>query len=424
MDAYTLVAVILFVTTGAALFNKRLLRLPESVGLMGTALFVSILFLGFGLIFPAIVEPVCQRILSIDFSFIVLELLLGFLIFAGAFSSDTSGMAMQRWPIVLFATVGILISTFVVGAAMWGILGGIGLGIPFLHCLLFGALISPTDPIAVLAILKTTGVPRSLQADIAGESLLNDGVAVVVFLTLFQLAGGMGSESGHAGEFGAMQIAALFGREVIGGVILGGIGGWLTTIALRLARNDAIDILVTVAAVMTVYASAWKLHVSGPLALVVVGIMVALAINSERTDPEERDHLETFWEAIDHLLNAVLFTLMGFVVLSLVDTFQIAYLLAGLLAIPVVLGARLISLGVTVPLTSLRRGNISSTLSLLTWGGLRGGISIALALSLRPEMSRELIVFVTYIVVVFSILVQAMSIGKLVKRLGITNETN
>lgn len=420
MEAYTLVAIILFVTTGAALFNKRLLRLPESVGLMGTALLVSILFLGFGLIFPEIVEPVCHRVIGIDFSFVVLELLLGFLIFAGAFSSDTSAMAMQRWPILLFATAGILISTFAVGGAMWFLLDVMGLGIPFLHCLLFGALISPTDPIAVLAILKTTGVPRSLQADIAGESLLNDGVAVVVFLTLFQLAGGTGGEHGHAAEFGAIQVLALFGREVIGGVILGALGGWLATIALRIAKNDAIDILITVATVMTVYAAAWQLHVSGPLALVVVGILVALAINSDRTDPEERDHLETFWEAIDHLLNAVLFTLMGFVLLSLAETFQINYLLAGLIAIPVVLGSRLISLGITLPLTSLRCGNVKSTISLLTWGGLRGGISIALALSLQPDMSRELIVFATYIVVVFSILVQAMSIGKLVKKLGVS----
>lgn len=420
MEAYTLVAIILFITTGASLFNKRLLRLPESVGLMGTALLVSMLFLGFGLIFPEIVQPVCHRVISIDFSFIVLELLLGFLIFAGAFSSDTSAMAMQRWPIVLFATAGILISTFIVGAAMWGILDAIGLGIPFLHCLLFGALISPTDPIAVLAILKTTAVPRSLQADIAGESLLNDGVAVVIFLTLFQLAGGMGGEHGHGAEFGASQVLALFGREVIGGVILGALGGWLANLALRIARNNAIDILITFATVMTVYAAAWKLHVSGPLALVVVGIMVALAMNSDRTDPEERDHLEAFWEAIDHLLNAVLFTLMGFVILSLVDTFKPAYLLAGLLAIPVVLSARLFSLGVTVPFTSLRKGDVKSTISLLTWGGLRGGISIALALSLQPDMSRELLVFVTYIVVVFSILVQALSIGKLVKKLGVS----
>ena len=396
----------------------RLLRLPESVGLMGTALLVSILLLGFGLMFPQIVAPVCDQVTAIDFSFVVLELLLGFLIFAGAFSSDTSAMARERWPILLFATAGILISTILVGGAMWFVLGAIGLGIPLLHCLLFGALISPTDPIAVLAILKTTGVPRPLQADIAGESLLNDGVAVVVFMTLFQLAGGMG-EHGLATEFGVTQVLALFGREVIGGVVLGAIGGWLATYAQRIARNDAIDILITVATVMAVYSAAWKLHVSGPLALVVVGIMVARAIHSERTDPEERDHLETFWEAIDHLLNAVLFTLMGFVLLSLVDSFKPAYLMAGLLAIPVVLGARLLSLGATVPFTSLRCGNVKSTLSLLTWGGLRGGISIALALSLQPEMSRELIVFVTYLVVVFSILVQGLSIGRLVQKLGV-----
>jgi CPA1 family monovalent cation:H+ antiporter len=418
METYSLIALILVVTTGAALFNRRVLRLPESVGLMGTALLVSILFLTLGLIFPQIVEPVCHRVASIDFSSIVLDLLLGFLIFAGAFSSDTSAMARERWPILIFATVGILISTFVVGAFMWCVLGAIGLTIPLMHCLLFGALISPTDPIAVLAILKTTGVPRSLQADIAGESLLNDGVAVVIFLTLFQLAGGMGGHEA-GGHFGVLEVATLFGREVIGGLILGGIGGFLASRALRIAMLDTVDILITVATVMGVYATAWKLHVSGPLALVVVGIMLGTAIRDKQTTSEEREHVEVFWEAIDHLLNAVLFTLMGFVLLSLIDQFQVNYLLAGLIAIPVVLLARLISLSMTLPFTQLRCGNVKATLSLLTWGGLRGGISIALALSLQPDMSRDLIVLVTYIIVVFSILVQGLSIGKLVKKLGV-----
>ena len=421
MESYSLVALILVVTAGAALFNRRLLRLPESVGLMATALIVSLAFLVGGLFLPGIVQPVCERVEAVDFSFVVLDLLLGFLIFAGAFSADAAAMSRERWPILVFATVGILISTAVVGLAMWVLLEALGMGIPLLHCLLFGALISPTDPIAVLAILKTTGVPRALQADIAGESLLNDGVAVVVFLTLFQLAGGA-SAGGHGSMqagIGVFEIMTLFGREVAGGVVLGAAGGFLASRALRVARIETVDILITVATVMGVYAVAWRLHVSGPLAIVVVGIILGQAIRSQVTTVAEREHVSVFWDAMDHLLNAVLFTMMGFVLLGLVGDYQPLHLVAGLFAIPMVLAARLLSLSATVPLTKLRCGNVKSTLSLLTWGGLRGGISIALALSLQPEMSRELIVFVTYVVVVFSILAQGLSIGALVRKLGV-----
>lgn len=417
MEIYSLIAIILIVTTIASLFNLSVLGLPESVGLMATALLVSLALLLVGLVFPEAVRPITARIETFDFSFVVLQLMLGFLIFAGAFCSDSDAMSRERWPILLFATVGILLSTFIVGGLAWLVLEWLGRSIPFLHCLLFGALISPTDPIAVLALLKTSGVPRSLQADIAGESLLNDGVAVVVFLTLFQLA--IDADAGLGGELRAIDVAGLFGREVVGGVVLGAAGGFIGSWAMRVARVDTVDILITVATIMSVYALAWTLHVSGPLALVVTGIMLGSAVRSSRVAEQEREHVEIFWEAIDHLLNAVLFTLMGFVLLSLVDQFNLHFLVAGLIAIPIVLASRVISLGVTLPLTNLRCGNVGSTLSLLSWGGLRGGISIALALSLKPEMSRDLIVFMTYVIVVFSILVQGLTIGPLVRRLRI-----
>ena len=422
METYVLIALILVVTTGASLFNLRVLRLPESVGLMATALVASLALLLCALVFPSIVEPISEQIAGFDFSFIVLDLLLGFLIFAGAFSSDTAAMARERWPILLFATVGILISTFFVGGAMWFVLGALDISIPFLHCLLFGALISPTDPIAVLAILKTTTVPRSLRADIAGESLLNDGVAVVVFLTLFELAGGEGHTSGS--NFGVWEVTTLFSREVIGGLALGFAGAFIAKRALKISRIDTTDIHVTLTIVMAVYGAAWILHVSGPLAIVVVGIMLRGALHETTVNVNERDHVEVFWESIDHILNAVLFTLMGFILINLAADFTPIYLVVGLLAIPVVLAARLFCLGTSIPFTQLRCGNIKTTLSLLTWGGLRGGISIALALSLQPEMSRELIVVTTYVVVVFSILVQGLTISPLVRKLGITNPSH
>jgi len=415
MEIYSLVAVILGLAAAFSLFNARVLRLPESIALMATALAASLAFLTFGLIFPEHVIGICERVEAFDFSSFVLDFALGFLIFAGAFFGDVSAMGKNRWPILLFATAGIVISTFLVGTMTYFVLGALGLEVAFLHCLLFGALISPTDPIAVLAILKSTTVPRSLQADIAGESLLNDGVAVVVFLTLFQIAGG----EGHGGSPDGLGVALLFVREVFGGALLGAIGGWIAIRAIRSAMAEAVDILISVAVVMGIYALAWQLHVSGPLALVVTGLMLGSSVRGPETSTEERQHLDIFWEAIDHLLNALLFTLMGLVLLSLAEDFRFIYLVAGLLAIVIVLVARVTSLALTVPLTNLRCQNARSSVALLGWGGLRGGISIALALTLADEMSREIIVFLTYIVVTFSILVQGMTIGRLVKVLKI-----
>ncbi len=418
METYSIVAVTLTVTAIFALFNARVLRLPESIGLMGTALLASLAFLAFGLLFPGAIEGVCLAVEAFDFSAFVLDYALGFLIFAGAFFGDTGAMGKNRWPILLFATVGIVVSTFIVGGLSYLLLGALGLETPFLHCLLFGALISPTDPIAVLAILKSTSVPRSLQADIAGESLLNDGVAVVVFLTLLQIAGGAG-HGAEAGAAGATGVALLFAREVFGGLLLGGLAGLVAARGLKIAKRDTVDILISVAAVMGVYALAWELHVSGPLALVATGLIVGASTRGGGVAEDERRHLDTFWDAVDHLLNALLFTLMGFVLLSLADSFQPIYLLAGLLVIPAVLLSRAASLALTIPLTQLRCGDTRQTLTLLTWGGLRGGISIALALTLADDMSRELVTYLTYSVVVFSILVQGLSMGGLVRRLGI-----
>jgi CPA1 family monovalent cation:H+ antiporter len=416
METYSIIAIILSVAALFAIFNARVLRLPESIGLMGTALLASLAFLGFGLLFPKSIEQVCIAVEAFDFSAFVLDYALGFLIFAGAFFGDTQAMGKNRWPILLFATVGIVISTFIVGALSYYILGALGLPTPFLHCLLFGALISPTDPIAVLSILKTTAVPRSLQADIAGESLLNDGVAVVVFLSLMQIAGG---GDGHLADPDAASITVLFAREVFGGLLLGVLGGVIAARALHIARCDTVDILISVAAVMGIYSLAWNLHVSGPLALVATGIIVGTSTRKGGVAKSERRHLDIFWNAVDHLLNALLFTLMGFVLLSLADDFQPIYLVAGLLVIPAVIAARAASLTLTIPFTQLRCGNKKQTLTLLTWGGLRGAISIALALSLAEDMSRELIVYLTYGIVVFSILVQGLTMSKLVRRLGI-----
>ncbi len=419
MELYSIAAIVLGIGALASVFNARVLRLPDTIGLMATGLLGSAALLMFGLIFPSTLMGVCHRVVAFDFSFFVLDFALGFLIFAGAFMADSEAMAKDRWPILVFATVGILLSTFIVGGLTYGILHLLGIAsVPFIHCLLFGALISPTDPIAVLSILKGTAVPRSLQADIAGESLLNDGVAVVVFLTILQIAGGGGEHGGGGAEHGAvMPVIALFAREVLGGALLGAVFGWLGTRLLRIAHAPAIDILISLAVVMGCYTLAWKLHVSGPLALVVVGLFFGRALRSAKTDASEREHLTGFWEAIDHILNAVLFTLMGMVLLGLSESFELRYLAAGLLAIPAVLLARVTSVSVPLPFTKLRCGSPGTTIVMLTWGGLRGGISIALALSLNEEISRNLILHLTYVVVAFSILGQGLTISPLVARM-------
>lgn len=425
MEIYTLAAVILGISALASLFNARILKLPETIGLMATGLLASACLLVVGLAFPSLVVSICHRVAEFDFSFFVLDFALGFLIFVGAFTADSESMQRDRWPILVFATFGILLSTFIVGGLAFGILQLIGMtGVPFIHCLLFGALISPTDPIAVLAILKETSVPRSLQADIAGESLLNDGVAVVVFLTILQLASGGGEHGATESHSGVIPIMKLFAQEVLGGVALGAVFGWIGTRLVRIAKAPAVDILISLAMVMGCYALSWKLHVSGALALVVTGIYFGTSLRKSNVAAEEREHLDTFWEGIDHILNAVLFTLMGMVLLGLSETFELRFLIAGLLAIPAVLLARIISVSLPLPLTKLRCGKPGTTIALLTWGGLRGGISIALALSLSGELSKDLILHMTYMVVAFSILVQGLTISPLVQKLIPQNPPN
>ena len=416
MNLYAIAAVILGISGLASVFNTRVLRLPDTIGLMATGLLASLALLTFGTVFPEVIRQLCHQVLEFDFSGFVLDFALGFLLFAGAFTADAEAMERDRWPILTFATVGILLSTFLVGGLTYAIVSVIGLNVPFVHCLLFGALISPTDPIAVLAILKDTAVPRSLQADIAGESLLNDGVAVVVFLTIMHLAGGGGHGDAET-QTSVLSVVTLFGREVLGGALLGAAFGSLGVRLVRLARVPAVDVLLSLAMVMGCYATALILHVSGALALVVAGVIFGVALRGPKVSARERQHLEFFWEAIDHILNAVLFTLMGLVLLGLSASFQWTYLIAGIMAVPAVLLARLLSVSLPLPLTKLRCGNVRTTIALLTWGGLRGGISIALALSLDEPLSHDLILHMTYVVVAASILGQGLTISPLVKKL-------
>jgi len=332
--------------------------------------------------------------------------MLSFLLFAGALHVDLSELSKQRGVIITLATAGVVGATFIIGGLSWYAFGLAGLDIPFIYCLLFGALISPTDPIAVLGILKQSHVPKSLEAKIAGESLFNDGMAVVVFLVLVRFAAG-------GIEVSAGDVLLLFAQEAIGGVLFGLAAGAITYWMLKSVDNYQVEVLLTLALVTGGYALAEMLHLSAPIAIVCAGLLIGNHGRTLAMSDKTRGHLDTFWELVDEVLNAVLFVLIGLEVLALV--YDQKYLLAGLLAIPIVLLARFITVG--IPITVMRRfRNFSPrAIQILTWGGLRGGISVALALSLPPSDIRNALVVITYVVVIFSILVQGLTIGPLIR---------
>ncbi|MFQ5992652.1 MAG: cation:proton antiporter, partial [Nitrospiraceae bacterium] len=344
---------------------------------------------------------------NIDFDKTLLHGMLSFLLFAGALHIDINDLIERKWSIGSLATVGTILSTFLVGTVTWFVLGWLGIGLSYMYCLLFGALISPTDPIAVLGILKTAGAPKSLEMNITGESLFNDGVGIVVFLVMLEVATGThGFSAGHIG--------LLFVQEAIGGALFGLVIGYLCYLMLKSVDNYQVEILITLALVAGGYALADALHLSGPIAVVVAGLLIGnhgrLFGMSEKT----RAHLDLFWELVDEILNAVLFVLIGLEVLVL--TFTRQYLLASLLIIPLVLVARFVAIGIPVTLLRTFRPFSPGAIRIMTWGGLRGGISVALALSLPLGPERDVILAITYAVVVFSIVVQGLTLERLVER--------
>ncbi len=410
MDLLTIVTILIVLAAVFGYINVRFLKLPTAIGLMVVSLGFSFLVLLVGEWFPKIHEFELRFVSQIDFRKLLMEGMLSFLLFAGALHVDFSQLKEQRLPVVLFATIGVMISTFLVGGMMYGLFSVLGISIAFIHCLLFGALISPTDPIAVLGILKEAKVPKRLETLIAGESLFNDGIGVVVFLTIFNLAlsGQDHIDPGHVG--------LLFLEEVGGGILLGGILGGMAYYLMRTIENYEIEVLITLALVMGGYLLASYLHVSGPLAMVVAGLVLGHDRFRQSTMSEETElYVDKFWELLDLLLNAVLFVLIGLEIVLI--SLEQNYLLAGLLAIPVVLLARFLALGTPIQLLKRTLEHFPYMTRLMTWGGLRGGISIALALSLPPSMPRDLILTVTYVVVVFSIGVQGLSLGPIVKRI-------
>lgn len=408
MDLFSTITILIVVSAVFAYINTRFLKLPSTIGLM----VLSIVFT-FGILiagtFSKSVSAFEQLFISgIDFKKALLDVMLSFLLFAGALHTDWTKLKQQRWPILIFATFGVLVSTLLTGYAFYYLVQLIGFKVDLIYCLLFGALISPTDPIAVLGILKEAGVPKKLEIKIVGESLFNDGIGVVVFLTLFNIAS-FGVENISAGE-----IALLFAKEVFGGILLGFVAGYFAYLIIKSIDHYETEVMITLAMVMGGYLLANKLHVSGPLAVVVAGLLIGNQARRLAISKITEKYLDKFWELLDVYMNAILFVLIGMELL--VVSFNQQYIIAGIIAIPIVILIRYIALRIPIAFFARRLEFFPQTATIMAWGGLRGGISIALALSLTDKMENELILTVTYIVVVFSIIVQGLTLSKLVKK--------
>ncbi|MCO5124814.1 MAG: sodium:proton antiporter [Rhizobacter sp.] len=402
-------AACLVVTALLAYVNARFVKLPSAIGVMVIALtlslgLVALEMVGFGSRLLAYEESFVR---SIDFSDVLMQGMLSLLLFAGALHVDLSELKAYRWQIGAMALVGTALSALLVGGAVWYALPWLGVQLPLVYCLLFGALISPTDPIAVMGILKSAGAPRHLESVIAGESLFNDGVGVVLFALLLGMLA-----SGEAPTLeGALSMLA---REAIGGVLFGLALGYLTYRLLKSVDQYQVEVLLTLAAVMGGYALAQHLHVSGPLAMVVAGLMIGNHGRALAMSDTTRRYVDLFWELLDEMLNAVLFVLIGLE--AVLIPFSPALLIGGGVAIAVTLAARATTAGLPAAVFRERLRLPRGSAWVLTWGGLRGGISVALALSLPLGPQREIVLALTYCVVVFSILVQGLSIGWLVRR--------
>ena len=408
MGIFDITTILMVLTALFSYINYRTLKLPTTIGVMGVSLVVSLGIAGMGAFGVSAPQQHAEHIVShIDFNKTLLHGMLAFLLFAGALQIKIGDLSRQKWVIALLSTVGVIVSTFIVGGLTWLMLGVLDMPGSFIHCLLFGALISPTDPVAVIAILKTSGVPKTLETVIAGESLFNDGIGVVVFMIILELSVG-------GGEVTAGRVIQLFLQEAVGGMAFGLAIGFLAFQMLKRVDDYQLEVIITLALVMGGYALADRLHTSGPLAMVASGLLVGNHGRAFAMSDATREHLDSFWELIDEILNAILFMLIGLEV-QVMDL-SWGYLAAGAAAVGIALLARWASASASVSILRPFRSFSPGVVSLLTWGGLRGGISVALALSIPQGPARDTILAMTYIVVVFSILVQGLTLGKLAKR--------
>ncbi len=427
MDVLDFIALLVIFAAFFLIINVKYLKLPSTIGLMLLALGLSLLIIFGEMVFSALREVAEGLMTEYDFSDVLLKVMLSFLLFAGALEMDLSKLGEEKWPILILATVGTLMSTFIVGTAMFYVLPLVNLPLDYLFCLLFGALISPTDPIAVLAMIKTTRISKNLESQIAGESLFNDGVGVVVFLTILTIAL---PEGGGEAHIDPLHIAELFGVEVIGGLLFGSIVGYIGLKLLIMIPNEytEIEVLVTLSMVLGGASMAEFLGVSGPLSMVAMGLFVGNKGRSAELESAAGEYVYKFWHLMDESMNAILFILIGLQII--VINWQLDFFLAAAFAIVIVLFSRLVSIGVPIYIMRFFRTFPKWTVRILTWAGLRGGIAVALALSLYDKIEGkdvdvqtiDLIIAMTYCVVLFSIVVQGLTIGKLFQKVAVTED--
>ncbi|MBD2755493.1 cation:proton antiporter [Spirosoma validum] len=409
MELYYSFSVLIVLTAVFAYVNERFLKLPSTIGIMLMAMLVSIALVVTGNLFPNQFDfdGFSRFIANLDFTEILMGAMLNFLLFAGAIHVRLKDLREQRAPIIVFSTISVMISTFIVGFLIYYLLPLFRLNVPLIQCLVFGALISPTDPIAVLGILKKAGVRKSLETKVAGESLFNDGVAVVVFAVLLQLAQGSDVDVSFS------NISWLLIKEAVGGFGMGVLIGFIGSRAMQRIDNPNVSALITLAIVMGGYLIARAAHISGPLTMVAAGLVVGNVGKASRISETTQDYLDKFWELIDEIMNAILFLIMGFELLLIPHIMD--YWALGLISIGLVLFARFISIWVPTLIIPFKARFDKRTITILVWGGLRGGVSVALALSIDEHLNKNLFLAMTYFIVVFSILVQGLTVSKLTK---------
>lgn len=414
-------AILLSLAALFAYLNHRFIKLPTVIGIMLIGLFFSIAFILLGDTIPLISQAADRFVEGIDFDATLMQGMLSYLLFAGALHVNLNDLREQKRLVATLASLGVVLSTFLVGTTIYYIFPLMGYQVPYLWCLVFGSIVSPTDPVAVLGILKKAKVPKSLETKITGESLFNDGVGVVVYIALVGVAASASGDLGHGaeshGSTSALGIAKLFAIEAGGGILWGAILGGVGYFLLRSIDNYQVEVLITLALVTGGYRAASGMHLSGPLAMVVAGLMIGNHGRLLAMSDTTRSHLDKFWELIDEVLNAVLFLLIGLELFVL--KLSGPGITLGLIAILIGLAARMLAVSLPVKLLSIGRDFSPGVIRVLTWGGIRGGISVALALGLPKEMPhRELFLVMTYVVVIFSIAVQGLTLGPLVRRLA------
>ena len=401
MEAFDIIGILLTLAAIFGFVNYKFIKLPTTIGLMLLGLIFSLVIIITGQFNDNFYQFAQSFVTEVRLDESLLGIMLSYLLFAGALHVKLEDLSSQRWVIAILATIGVILSTFIIGTLSYAILGALGIKIDYTYCLLFGALISPTAPVAVLGILKKAGAPKSLETKITGESLFNDGVGVVVFIAILGIATGQNEPTVSA-------ITNLFVIEVLGGLGIGFALGLVAFLMLRSIDQYQVEILITLALVTGGYSLAQHLHTSGPLAMVVAGLMIGNHGRILAMSPKTEEHLDSFWELIDEILNAILFLVIGLEILVL--AFQTSHLLFGIIAIPLTLGVRMFAVSLPVFILKKQREFTKGTIKALTWGGLRGGISLALALSIPKGFERDVLLTATYIVVIFSIAVQGMTL--------------